>query len=218
MAETRPMTQAEPDRRCGGFTLLELLIVIVILSLVVVMLTGGVRFAGRAWASQERLIDQQGDVSAVQTVLRQLIADGHGFSGDNTSLHFVGQLPKALQRGGLFDIDVLMEEDRLVASWRPHFTGTGPKPDPTETKLLDNVAGLDVAYYFGKDKEQPSWQTALPSDKSVTPQLVVLRIARANGPAWPALVVAPMIDTQVRARPAAPPGAAPPGAPAAPKN
>src|ERR1051326_7464806 len=102
---------AEPKANCGaaGFTLMELLIVIVIFGMIQLMLFGGVRFAGRAWDMQERRIDRQGDFSAVQTVLRQMIASGRGFEGDGGTLRLVGALPKSLKRGGLFDIEIKTE-------------------------------------------------------------------------------------------------------------
>src|SRR5258708_39228865 len=97
---TSPCNERRGDR---GFTLLELLVVILILGLIVTALTGGVRFAGRAWATQERRIDRLDDVDAVQNVLRQLIASGYGFQGDASSMHFITTMPRALARGGLYD-------------------------------------------------------------------------------------------------------------------
>jgi prepilin-type N-terminal cleavage/methylation domain-containing protein len=188
--------RADPERRRRqrGLTLLELLIVIFILSLIVVTLTGGVRFAGRAWAAQERLIDRQDDVSAAQTVMRQLIASGHAFQGDDGSLRFVGQLPRALKRGGLFDIELLVEDDRLIMTWRPHFTGPGPKPDPEQADLVKDVTGFTLAYFFAKENEAATWQAATPADASAPPALIMARLERAAGKAWPPLVVRPMID------------------------
>ena len=91
-----------------GFTLFELLIVVTILGLIVVAMTNGVRFAGRAWQAQERRSELQGDLDAVQNVLRQLITSATGFNGDGISLRFVGTLPDALARGASW-VDVFCD-------------------------------------------------------------------------------------------------------------
>src|SRR5262245_55260887 len=90
-----------------GFTLLELLIAVTILSLILVALSGGVHFAGSAWRKQEDQISRQGDINALQGVLRQMLASGRGFEGGAQNLKFVGRMPEALERGGLYDIDLI---------------------------------------------------------------------------------------------------------------
>src|SRR5438552_11372573 len=99
--------------RQAGFTLVELLVAITILSLILVALSGGVHFAGSAWRKQEELIGRQGDITAVQTVLRQLVASGRDFEGGSQDLKFVGQMPAALARGGLYDIELYPAGDKL---------------------------------------------------------------------------------------------------------
>ena len=57
-------------RRESGFTLLELLISIAIFAMILVALTSGLHFAGRAWDQQQQRDVREGDVNAVQNVLR----------------------------------------------------------------------------------------------------------------------------------------------------
>src|SRR6185503_4644696 len=52
------------ERADSGFTLLELLIATTILGLMLVALTGGVRFAGQAWDTQQRRSNLSGDLDA----------------------------------------------------------------------------------------------------------------------------------------------------------
>jgi prepilin-type N-terminal cleavage/methylation domain-containing protein len=92
--------------KASGFTLLELFIVITILGLILAALTNGVRFAGQAWEVQDRRGARQGDIDAVQSLVRNLIASGTAFEGDGTSLRFVSRLPEALARGGLYDVEL----------------------------------------------------------------------------------------------------------------
>lgn len=177
----------------GGFTLIELLIVITILSLILVALTSGVRFAGRAWETQERRIDEQGDLNAVQNVLSQLIASGQSFEGDGISLRFVAAMPRALARGGLYDVELRTAADRLVLAWRPHFNGPARATEPTETELFKGVFDFEITYLLAQGTGPAIWLPAL-KDKAKPPVLVRIALQTAAGRRWPPLVVAPMIE------------------------
>ena len=179
--------------RARGFTLLELLVVILILSMIVVALSGGVHFAGRAGETQERQIDRSGDVGAVQSAIREIIASARDFEGDDQGLKCVGQLPKGLNRGGLYDLELHLVEGRLLLSWSPHFTGSETPPTPTDTELLKGVTALQLGYFM-----DGNWQ-AESKDKAKTPLLIRASVVSGNGQSWPPLVIRPMID--------APPGA-----------
>jgi prepilin-type N-terminal cleavage/methylation domain-containing protein len=190
------MTQRQVRYSANGFTLLELLISITIFALILVALTSGLHFAGRAWDQQQRRDIRQGDVNAVQNVLRHMIASGRKFEGDKTSLKFVGSLPAALERGGLFDIRLDLSEDRLVLSWQPHFKGPRIPSGQNKAELLKGVAGLEVGYYVAES----GWQTVLDG-KSKPAELVSIGLRFDDGRVWPNLVAAPMIkDDQSKDR------------------
>jgi general secretion pathway protein J len=173
----------------AGFTLLELLVAITILSLILVALSGGVRFAGSAWRKQEEQIGRQGDINAVQTVLRQLLASGKDFQGSPQDLKFVGQMPAALARGGLFDIELSQSGEKLLLSWRPHFKGAAASLPRNETMLLDGVTVFDLTYHVN----QQGWQHAT-TDKSKTVELIAMRARLSDGHAWPSLMISPVIN------------------------
>lgn len=172
----------------AGFTLLELLVAVTVLSLLLVALSGGVHFAGRAWRAQEERIDRQGDVQAVQNVLRQMLAAGKDFRGDAVSLDFVGRLPAALERGGLFDIQLYASGEKLMLSWRPHFKGAHAGFQQNDAVLLDGVAGLDMRYFI-----KQGWNR-VASDKAKVPDLIAIRANLSHGAVWPALFIGPAIN------------------------
>ena len=171
--------------RAAGFTLIELLVALTVLSLLLVALSGGVHFAGRAWRAQEERIDRQGDVQAVQNVLRQMLASGKDFRGDGVSLDFVGRLPVALERGGLFDIALYAEGDKLKLSWRPHFKGIHKDLPRGEAVLLAGITGLEIRYFM-----KQGWSRAA-ADKTKPPGLIAIRTALSGGGRWPALLIGP---------------------------
>jgi general secretion pathway protein J len=172
-----------------GFTLLELLIVTTILGLILVALTSGVRFAGQAWQVQERRSARQGDLDAVQNMLRQLMVSATDFQGDATSLRFISVLPRALARGGLYDVELRTSGDRLLLAWKPHFKGPAAVTPPTETELIKGVTGSEFAYYV----RPTGWQRVLKAETR-RPVLVSVNLQVGEGRAWPPLVVAPMIE------------------------
>ena len=175
----------------SGFTLLELLIVVTILGLIVVAMTNGVRFAGKAWQTQERRSEQQGDLDAVQNVLRQLVTSASAFNGDGLSLRFVATLPDALARGGLYDVELRAVADRLVLAWKPHFRGAVAEAAWSSTDLVEGISGLDLAYHFGPN----GWQR-VAQDINRPPRLVRIGLQAVDGRTWPPLVIAPMIEAR----------------------
>jgi prepilin-type N-terminal cleavage/methylation domain-containing protein len=191
-------------RASGGFTLVELLVVIVIFSLILVMLAGGQDYATRGWRTQERQIDAQADVGAVQNALRQLIVSGRAFQGDDQSLKWVGALPRALDRAGLYDITMAVDDHRLFVTWRPHFSGPMPKSDPQTANLATDVENLRLSYYVQQDPEPGRWADEIKDKK---PALIKIAAQLSRG-RWPPLVVAPMIEPPPAPAPALPDGAA----------
>jgi general secretion pathway protein J len=174
--------------RESGFTLLELLISITIFAMILVALTSGLHFAGTAWDRQQQRDVRDGDVNAVQNVLRTMIASGRAFEGDRGSLKFVAAMPAALERGGLYDVELDKTGDRLVLSWRPHFKGFTKAPSSQSAELLKGVVNLDVAYYEGDQ----GWQHGLDG-KSKPPDLIAIGLRLNDGRVWPPLVTAPLM-------------------------
>jgi prepilin-type N-terminal cleavage/methylation domain-containing protein len=199
--------------RQNGFTVLELLIVIIIFSMITLLLANGQSFALRAWGTQERQLQVQGDVGAVQNAIRQLLVSGRGFQGDDQSLHWAGTLPQGLNRAGLFDITLKLDGTELMVSWQPHFNGPMPKADPEKASLTGDVQGLKLLYYVQPDQGPGQWAETLPKDKKAVLIQVVARLAQGR---WPPLIVAPKLEPAVQQ--AAPAANGAPGAPPQPNQ
>jgi general secretion pathway protein J len=180
----------------AGFTLLELLVAITILSLILVALSGGVHFAGSAWRKQEAQITRQGDINAVQAVLRQLLASGQAFEGSSQDLKFVAEMPAALARGGLFNIELYQSGEKLYLSWQPHFKGAAASLPKNETMLLDGVTNLDLSYYV----DQKGWQRAV-TEKSKSVDLIAIKGRLSDGRDWPSLMISPAINVSSKTKP-----------------
>ena len=215
------MTAAKRHRRSNqaGFTLLELLIALSLLSLIVVFVLGSLRFGRRAWEVADRL-DQTVSVAAAQLYLRDTLAraepigipDAQGrlqlaFQGTSSSLTFVANLEGYTTAAGLHEIAIDRREPSSLSDhqhgavalnmflFRPA-AKSGDRPKPIEVRdLVTNVGALRFRY-FGrlKDTDQPSWRDNWQGAFRL-PDLIAINLAFAPGDprSWPELIVAPQL-------------------------
>lgn len=186
-----------------------MLVVVVVLGLLMVGLTQGVRAGFALWGAQKRRVGETAELDAAQRTLRTLLsgiataasggagsdaAAGGQFKGETNQLAFVGNLPTGLGITRRADIEIERRGKRVVLRWTPrrHAISTGPPPEPIETELIGGVERLDFAYWAAPAADQPaawlaSWGGPAPS------QLVRVRMGFAKGDRrrWPDLIVAP---------------------------
>ena len=199
-------------KRCSvdqqsGFTLLELLVALIVLGLLVVGLTQGVRASLTMWDAQTRRLGETGELDAGARVLRTLLRDiqtpqsrnvGPGaatpnFEASGDKLTFVGDLPTGFGTTRRANITLELVEERLVLLWTPrrHELTTAPEPKPTETELIRGVERLELAYWGASSPDQPAgWQDQSGS----SPELIRVRLTFPKGDRrrWPDLIVAPI--------------------------
>jgi general secretion pathway protein J len=194
----------------SGFTLLEMLVVVVVLGLLVVGLTQGVRGGLSLWSAQQRRLNETADLDDSARLLRTMLtgiaaapADGsaagatvEAITGESDHLSFVGDLPTGLGVTRRADITIALHGGRLVLSWTPHLheISTAPAPRPTETELIAGVARVEFLYWGSASPDQPAaWQTRW--DGPAAPELIRIRLVFVKGDRrrWPDLIVAPVL-------------------------
>jgi general secretion pathway protein J len=197
-------------RRHGaaGFTLLEVLVALVVLALIILGLSQGLRFGVLAFQHQSATIDRAANLDAVDRTLRGLIEqidpgnrhDAPEIVGNRQSVEFTSELPEGAAAAlGAREAETRILVDpthRLILQWVPyrHATPAGPLQPPTATVLLTQVDHITISYWSRTGP--PHWLASWSG--SEVPALIRISLAfqLGTGIDWPDIVAAPQ-----RARP-----------------
>jgi general secretion pathway protein J len=202
-----------------GYTLIELMVALAILSLVFLLLTSGFQLGSKFSLVREERVTDSADVISVQELLRRLLSqarpitvnnddaqkrDGILFVGNDNSMRFVAPLPRHLGVGGLYEVAIYLTDDehsgrpgkRLMMSWRL-FQGTRSS-SPTlkrQTVLLSGVKEIRCSYFGFHIKKPRAWYNDWEG-LWLLPEVVRIRLSFSqNDLIWPELIVAPAVNS-----------------------
>jgi general secretion pathway protein J len=202
--------------RQAGFSLVEVLVALVLLSLLCTALFSSVRFGVTAWQRGGERSDQIHTSMLVQDLLRRLIgqayplvlSDGTGagrvdFAGTAASLDFLAPVPVALASGGRARFRLAIERRGegadLVLTSRPELAAGEAAAEQSRKTLLARIETADFAY-FGAFRSQSvgQWHENWAGELSL-PALVRVRVsfARSDPRLWPDLTIATRITADV---------------------
>jgi general secretion pathway protein J len=203
-ANTSTVNLMMPQRlwsgRSAGFTLVELLIALVLLSFVFLLLASGLKFGTNVWSRQNKELSNNVEIHAAQDFLRRVLSEARPvmieadpararhvfFEGSNNSIRFIAPMPGHLGMGGFYELTIYLAEgdqsgNRIELSWR--------------ISLMSGVRELQFAYfgYRGQQNEPARWYNDWQGLQFI-PSLIRVQTKLSEGD-WPDLVVAPMVQS-----------------------
>ena len=196
----------------AGFTLLEVMVAMVVLSLIMTASFGALRLGERSWEAGQARSTETETLRSVSGVLQRQFKQilplswtentekTIAFSGSRERLQFIAPAPLHHGATGLFEylLRVEQEEDKasLVLYYRVHDPDTiGFEPDSVERTRVLLVDGLkDAGFdYFGAPvaKDPLEWHRRWNDDAEAFPKLVRARlVAQSEQRPWPELYLA----------------------------
>ncbi len=182
----------------AGFTLLEVLVVLLILGLIVSGLVGSTRLGVAALGAQSRAAAEYQDLEPVDRALRRLVANialpvddrKPGLVGDPAGFACLTTAPAA--EGPPLRVDAFVAADaahRMVLRWSPHLHAErlAPRPAPAEEVLLQGIDRLEVSYL---SPDRTGWLRSW--SRTDLPALVRIQLLFAPGDPrhWPPIIAA----------------------------
>jgi general secretion pathway protein J len=193
----------------AGFSLVEILVSLVLLSMVAALLASGLSLGQRVWQRSEERAQTSRVMFDAQTALRRLLDNmqplrlgSQGsraveFRGSADELDGIVPLPPHIGLGGLYRLHLFRNRSarRLDLTFHAYEQGMGTGDDAAApTTLANDIDGMDLRY-FGKARgeDTPSWRNEWQGQEEL-PALISIKITGAKtGVVWPELLIAPRV-------------------------
>lgn len=206
-------TPAHVSRYCeAGFTLLEIMVVMVILAMIVTAAFGALRLGERSWEAGLSRADKTETMRTVSGLLQRQISqvlpltwteDSQtylAFSGTRERMRFIAPAPQHEGDTGLFEFTLASEPHengfRLVLYYRlvdPDKKGFQPDSgDRQRVMLVDELKTATFSYYGSPlTGDPPHWHSQWETDAETFPRLVRVRLdMHTDRRQWPELLLA----------------------------
>jgi general secretion pathway protein J len=200
-------------RRTNGFSLMEVLAALALLTIVLLGVYSGISTASRIVRSGDQAIERMDEIRSAQSFLRSELAqalaipfdetdDGEPivFAGTSRTLRYVAPMPGYLSKlGPQLQTISLVDDGRQ--SYRLEVTlamlppdGGAPQPIGEPEVLLRGISKGSISYRGMDDQNRPGdWQDSW-GDGRRTPSLVRIELEVAGNVAFPTLVAPIRID------------------------
>ncbi|MEI8207580.1 MAG: prepilin-type N-terminal cleavage/methylation domain-containing protein [Methylococcales bacterium] len=191
-----------------GFTLIEVLIALTLLSVMVVLLFASLKIGTDSWEKGENKITEVNEIAVVYNFFQQHLSVAKPLSNDSPegeqrfsfqgaaqSLMFVSEFPASAARSGLqhylLSKNEVDNEQLINVSLIPYIEPIdGEEPQKEEITLIRHVKDFKLSY-FGADTEGSSrgvW-TDEWLNKNILPRLVKIKIELESGIYWPEMII-----------------------------
>jgi general secretion pathway protein J len=191
-----------------GFTLIEVLIAMTLMSVMLAVLFGSMKICAESWEKGENKIADVNETAVVYQFFQQHLTTTIplwddfsneekmlSFQGTKESLQFVSGFPASAKKSGLqlFKIKYLNDKEGgyIEVAIKPFFPSQEKDKEEDSgdsVNLISGVTNLTVSYY-GIDESQPEgyWQDEWTNRENL-PKLVKIKIERDSGSPWPDMI------------------------------
>lgn len=190
-----------------GFTLIEIMLAMTLLSIMMVLLFGTLRISSESWEAGEGKAAYVNEAALVYHFFRRHLSATQplwndftkgdkvfSFQGQPDSIQFVSSFPASVGRSGmqLFTIKLLREDgDQVINVSITPFFPVSEEQEWAEDNvvILRNVREFKLSY-FGLDSSSQAmtWQENW-LEKEELPELVKIKVARNNEIFWPETLI-----------------------------
>ena len=196
--------------RQGGFTLIELIIALLILSMVIVLCASGFRFGTRVWDSIDLQAEHVDTLQAVQGFVRASISNAQVhdqfleddlekeleslFIGDSDRVRYVSYSPRYGIDDFLYQYEFYLDRNsgKLQLRYRPYNLSTQAGAKESISTLLEEVEDIQIEYFSGFESEiddDGPWTSRWRGEFTL-PLLVKINVVSKNKQhVWPELVI-----------------------------
>jgi len=187
----------------SGFTLLEVMLAMTLLSIMVVLLFSSLKIGAESWNKGEKKIAEVNEKAVVYQFFKRHLpaikplwnefSDGDrtfSFQGKTDTLQFVSAFPASAARKGLqlFKMKLDQTEKGIVKVELSPFYPTLDEQEwqKEEVVLLENVKSIELSYFdLIRTTWMDSWQ-----EKQTLPALIKIKIELFDDSFWPEMVFA----------------------------
>lgn len=202
--------------RQGGFTLIEVLLAIALVSIIMAMAYGGFRASVRATTSGEEVIEQTNRLRVVQQFVRRQLMQSRAliieqfedgeivrFQGDGEHVRFVSPMPGYLSYGGPYVQELSLERGSDGMELVYYYAMlNGYEPDMLREVsdgrvLMEGLAGGEFIFLDYDQETGETFWTDFWEEPERLPLAVgvMLDMDSDRGLAWPDLIAPVMVDT-----------------------
>lgn len=208
--------------RNHGFTLVEIMITLTLLSMILLLLFGGLHTANRTWQSGTLRIIKNDEMRVFSQFIRKQIAQTVPlvwvnqdtfrlvFDGEQNELTFTSTLPAHRGDGGLYfmTLEAVESEGSKQLDLVYHRANPGISPfdtifsdNQTRVLLIEDIEAIEFAYYGHKHPDdEPEWYDRWQNEE-VLPKLVRLKVHTSDpGRNWPVMNI-PIHTTSIEGQP-----------------
>ena len=189
-----------------GFTLIEVIIALTLLSIMVVLLFTSLKICADSWEKGENKITAVNEIAVVYNFFQHHLATAKplfnttatgeksfSFQGNSQSMQFVSAFPASAGKPGLqlFSVSLLEEDnDQFINVALVPFINLAEDENPSkeEVTLIKHVNEFTLSYFGSEDgMTEGSWNEEWVN-KTVLPSLIKINITLANGYFWPEMI------------------------------